>query len=188
MSHDLVRFDAWFSACYERLRRYLGPDGPDEDTFHDTYLLVREKARSPEVDILDFGAYFCGCYRRISLHKRCTPHCCIHPGEDFFLRLGAEGPAVPEGDLRACDRLVQDILEFVRRNFSYGEYRLFTLRYYETCGQCSYRTLAEYAGATPSEISRKVRGVVQAVRRNRCFALRSYMLAAAVESPYAAYA
>ena len=89
MSHDLVRFDAWFSACYERLRRYLGPDGPDEDTFHDTYLLVREKARSPEVDILDFGAYFCGCYRRISLHKRCTPHCCIHPGEDFFLRLGA---------------------------------------------------------------------------------------------------
>lgn len=141
MSHDLVRFDAWFSACYERLRRYLGPDGPDEDTFHDTYLLVREKARSPEVDILDFGAYFCGCYRRISLHKRCTPHCCIHPGEDFFLRLGAEGPAVPEEDLRACDRLVQDILEFVRRNFSYGEYRLFTLRYYETCGQCSYRTL-----------------------------------------------
>ena len=83
---------------------------------------------------------------------------------------------------------MQDILEFVRRNFSYGEYRLFTLRYYETCGQCSYRTLAEYAGATPSEISRKVRGVVQAVRRNRCFALRSYMLAAAVESPYAAYA
>ena len=58
MSHDLVRFDAWFSACYERLRRYLGPDGLDEDTFHDTYLLVREKARSPEVDILDLGDYF----------------------------------------------------------------------------------------------------------------------------------
>lgn len=189
MSHDPIRFDAWFAACYERLRRSLGPDGLDEDTFHDTYLLVREKARSPETDILDFGAYFCGCYRRISLHKRCTPQRSIHPEEDFFLRLGAEGPAVPEEELGACDRLVQDILEFVRRSFSYGEYRLFTLRYYETCGHCSYRTLAEYTGTAPAEISRKLRAVVQAVRRNRGFALRSYMLAAAAsEAPYAAYA
>lgn len=189
MSHDPIRFDAWFAACYERLRRSLGPDGLDEDTFHDTYLLVREKARSPETDILDFGAYFCSCYRRISLHKRCTPQRSIHPEEDFFLRLGAEGPAVPEEELGACDRLVQDILEFVRRSFSYGEYRLFTLRYYETCGHCSYRTLAEYTGTAPAEISRKLRAVVQAVRRNRGFALRSYMLAAAAsEAPYAAYA
>lgn len=119
MSHDPIRFDAWFAACYERLRRYLGPDGLDEDTFHDTYLLIREKARNPELDILDFGAYFCGCYRRISLHKRCTPQRSIHSEEDFFLRLGNEGPAVPEEELGACDRLVQDILEFVRRNFSY---------------------------------------------------------------------
>lgn len=188
MSQDLARFDAWFSIRYERLRECLGRY-LDEDNFHDTYLLVREKACFSEEPITDFEAFFYGCYRKTMCRKRSSSRRSVHPDEDFFLRLGDEGPAVPEEELGACDRLVQDILEFVRRNFSYGEYRLFTLRYYETCGHCSYRTLAEYAGATPSEISRQVRAVVRAVRRNRCFALRSYMLAAAAsEVSCAAYA
>ena len=44
MSQDAVYFNVWFSACYMRLRERLSYYDLDEDAFHDTYLLVREKA------------------------------------------------------------------------------------------------------------------------------------------------
>ena len=44
MSQDALYFNVWFSACYMRLRERLFHYGLDENAFHDTYLLVREKA------------------------------------------------------------------------------------------------------------------------------------------------
>lgn len=63
MSQDAMYFNIWFSACYMRLREVLSHYGLDEDAFHDTYLLVREKACNSVVDISDFEAYFRACYR-----------------------------------------------------------------------------------------------------------------------------
>ena len=58
MSQDAVYFNVWFSACYMRLRERLSYYDLDEDAFHDTYLLVREKALCSVGGIADFEAYF----------------------------------------------------------------------------------------------------------------------------------
>lgn len=100
--------------------------------FHDTYLLVREKALCSVGGIADFEAYFRACYRHAVLHRHRTPRRDVHPGTGFFLRLCDEGPTVPEEELGACERLVLDILAFIRRSFPHEVCRLFLLRYYES--------------------------------------------------------
>ena len=174
MSQDAVYFNVWFSACYMRLRERLSYYDLDEDAFHDTYLLVREKALCSVGGIADFEAYFRACYRHAVLHRHRTPRRDVHPGTGFFLRLCDEGPTVPEEELGACERLVLDILAFIRRSFPHEVCRLFLLRYYESPRPCSYRLLAQYAGTTPSRAAREVKAVVQAVRANRRFARRSH--------------
>lgn len=179
-------FNTWFSACYMRLREALSHYGLDEDAFHDTYLLVREKACNSVVGISDFEAYFRACYRHAARYRHRTSRRDVHPGDSFFLRLGDEGPTLPDEELGDCDSLVLDILTFIRRSFPREACRLFRLRYYESPRPCSYRLLAQYAGTTPARAAREVKSVVQAVRENRGFARRSHTLAAAVaESPYA---
>lgn len=132
MSQDAVYFNVWFSACYMRLRERLSYYDLDEDAFHDTYLLVREKALCSVGGIADFEAYFRACYRHAVLHRHRTPRRDVHPGTGFFLRLCDEGPTVPEEELGACERLVLDILAFIRRSFPHEVCRLFLLRYYES--------------------------------------------------------
>ena len=56
-----------------------------------------------------------------------------HPEDDFFLRCGEEAKFLSEDDLNGCERLVRDILRFVRQKFSYEEYRMFMLRFYLFC-------------------------------------------------------
>ena len=160
MSQDAVYFNVWFSACYMRLRERLSYYDLDEDAFHDTYLLVREKALCSVGGIADFEAYFRACYRHAVLHRHRTPRRDVHPGTGFFLRLCDEGPTVPEEELGACERLVLDILAFIRRSFPHEVCRLFLLRYYESPRPCSYRLLAQYAGTTPSRAAREVKAVV----------------------------
>ena len=92
MSQDAVYFNVWFSACYMRLRERLSYYDLDEDAFHDTYLLVREKALCSVGGIADFEAYFRACYRHAVLHRHRTPRRDVHPGTGFFLRLCDEGP------------------------------------------------------------------------------------------------
>jgi len=184
MSQDAVYFNVWFSACYMRLRERLSYYDLDEDAFHDTYLLVREKALCSVGGIADFEAYFRACYRHAVLHRHRTPRRDVHPGTGFFLRLCDEGPTVPEEELGACERLVLDILAFIRRSFPHEVCRLFLLRYYESPRPCSYRLLAQYAGTTPWGPPAGGRAAVRPVRATRRFARRSHRPAAA-ESPYA---
>ena len=61
-------FAAWFSACYMQLRERLSHYGLDEDAFHDTYLLVREKAFGAAESNADFEAYFRACYLPYSVN------------------------------------------------------------------------------------------------------------------------
>ena len=84
MSQDAVCFNVWFSACYMRLRERLSYYDLDEDAFHDTYLLVREKALCSVGGIADFEAYFRACYRHAVLHRHRTPRRDVHPGTGFF--------------------------------------------------------------------------------------------------------
>ena len=142
-------------AC-EGLRERLSYYDLDEDAFHDTYLLVLEKALCSVGGIADFEAYFRACYRHAVLHRHRTPRRDVHPGTGFFLRLCDEGPTVPEEELGACERLVLDILAFIRRSFPHEVCRLFLLRH-ESPGPAVTARWRPHAGTTPSRAAREVK-------------------------------
>lgn len=148
-------FNEWFTKSYDRLRGTLRRYGMlDEDNFHDTYLFVRRQVLVPGKDITDYDAYFIGCYKKAALIKIKRENRYAHPEDDFFLRCGEEAKFLSEDDLNGCERLVRDILRFVRQKFSYEEYRMFMLRFYEA--QFSFKALAECMGISASAISQKV--------------------------------
>lgn len=133
-------FNEWFTKSYDRLRGTLRRYGMlDEDNFHDTYLFVRRQVLVPGKDITDYDAYFIGCYKKAALIKIKRENRYAHPEDDFFLRCGEEAKFLSEDDLNGCERLVRDILRFVRQKFSYEEYRMFMLRFYEA--QFSFKGL-----------------------------------------------
>ena len=98
-----------------------------------------------------------------------------HPEDDFFLRCGEEAKFISEDDLNGCERLVKDILRFIRQKFPYEEYRMFMLRFYEA--QFSFKALAECMGISAAAVSQKVCRIMDAVRTHDGFAWRSQMLA-----------
>ena len=168
-------FNEWFTASYDRLRGTLRRYGMlDEDNFHDTYLFVRKQVLVPGKDITDYDAYFVGCYKKAALVKIKRENRYTHPEDDFFLRCGEEAEFLSTDDLDGCERLVRDILRFIRQKFSYDEYRMFMLRFYEA--SFSFKALAECMGISAMAISQKVCAIVEAVRSHRSFAWRSQML------------
>ncbi|WP_373201019.1 sigma-70 family RNA polymerase sigma factor [Phocaeicola vulgatus] len=169
-------FNEWFTKSYNRLRTSLRKYGmPDEDNFHDIYLFVRKQVMAPGKDITDYEAYFIGCYRKAALVKIRKENRYTHPEDDFFLRCGEEAKFISEDDLNGCERLVKDILRFIRQKFPYEEYRMFMLRFYEA--QFSFKALAECMGISAAAISQKVCRIMDAVRTHDGFAWRSQMLA-----------
>jgi len=169
-------FNEWFTRSYDKLRTSLRKFGVlDEDNFHDTYLSVRKQVMVPEKHIADYEAYFIGCYKKVTLLKIRKENRYIHPEYDFFLRCGEEAELIAEDDLNGCERLVKDILRFIRQKFSYEEYRMFMLRFYEA--QFSFKALAECMGISASTISQKVCRIMDAVRTHSGFEWRNRMLA-----------
>ena len=139
------RFNDWFTVSYDRLRNLVGRYGAlDEDNFHDTYLFVRKQVLNPEREITDYEAYFIGCYRKAFMAKFRLESKYAHPDEYFFLRCGEDADFLSPDDLNSCEKLVKDILNFIRRKFSYQEYRMFTLRFYES--DFSFKALGEMYG------------------------------------------
>ena len=67
-----------------------------------------------------------------------------HPDKYFFLRCGEDADFLSPDDLNSYEKLVKDILNFIRRKFSYQEYRMFTLRFYES--DFSFKALGECMG------------------------------------------
>lgn len=119
------RFNDWFTVSYDRLRNLVGRYGAlDEDNFHDTYLFVRKQVLNPEREITDYEAYFIGCYRKAFMTKFRLESKYAHPDEYFFLRCGEDADFLSPDDLNSCEKLVKDILNFIRRKFSYQEYRI----------------------------------------------------------------
>lgn len=170
------RFNDWFTVSYDRLRNLVGRYGTlDEDNFHDTYLFVRKQVLNPEREITDYEAYFIGCYKKAFMAKFRLESKYAHPDEYFFLRCGEDADFLSPDDLNSCEKLVKDILNFIRRKFSYQEYRMFTLRFYES--DFSFKALGECMGISASAISGKVNTIMDTVRSNRGFSWRSQMLA-----------
>lgn len=169
------RFNDWFMVSYNRLRSIVRKYGAlDEDNFHDTYLFVRKQVLTPGREITNYDAYFIGCYKKALLTKIRQDGKYVYPEEYFFLRYGEDADFLSPDDLNSCEKLVKDILSFIRRKFPYEEYRMFTLRFYES--DFSFKTLGECMGISATAISCKVRTIMETVRSHRSFSWRSQML------------
>ena len=158
---DVKEFNGWFNRSYARLKERLSIYGKiDEDAFHDAYLAVRKQIMFASGGI-DESRY-------------------DSPGDEYFARLGetdcAEETEEREEMLTGCDRLVRDIQKFLRRHFSYEDYRIFMLRFYETGS--SFRTIARHMGEKTSVVTRRAQAMMESVRANRKFIARRRLIMA----------
>lgn len=162
-------FDNWFAYNYERLRnvfgRYL-----NEDAFHDAYLAMKREVMLAEITAESFEPYFFGVY------KKCKSGCirrdnryCFPDNDHFFLLMQEEETPSAE-TLAASDRLVYDILLFVKKKYPRTDYELFRLKEYEA--KCSYRNLSDYAGISASAVQRRISGITDALRSHQVFTRR----------------
>lgn len=165
-------FNGWFNRSYARLKESVSLYGKiNEDAFHDAYLAVRKQVMFSNNGIEDLESYFFGCYRRILQSGTREDSRYDNPGDEYFSRLG-EADCTEETDEReemftGCDRLVKDIQKYLRRHFSYEDYRIFMLRFYETGS--SFRTIARHMGEKTSVVARRAQAMMESVRSNRRF-------------------
>lgn len=174
---DVKDFNGWFNRSYARLKESVSLYGKiDEDAFHDAYLAVRRQIMFSNDGIEDPESYFFGCYRRI-LQDNSRYN---NPGDEYFSRLGEtdcpEETEEREEMLTGCDRLVRDIQKYLRRHFSYEDYRIFMLRFYETGS--SFRTIARHMGEKTSVVTRRAQAMMESVRANRRFIARRRLIMA----------
>ena len=169
----VVEFDLWFASLYNELRGRFG-HFIDEDNFHNTYLFVRDKVMYSEERIGNFEAYFFRCYRYREMTAMKQESRYTHPEDDFFLRFSDDNSNFYLKYLDRLDRLVRDILRFLRYKFSTQECRIFMLRYYGS--PCSLRLLSENMGISTGVLLKKMEKMMEAVRTNSSFERRCNML------------
>lgn len=169
----VAEFDTWFSSLYTKLRGRFG-HFIDEDNFHNTYLFVRNKVMYSEERIENFEAYFFRCYRYKEMTAMKQESRYAHPEDDFFLRFSDDNSYFYLKYLDRLDRLVRDILRFLRDKFSTQECRIFMLRYYGS--PCSLRLLSENMGISTGVLLKKMERMMEAVRTNSSFERRCNML------------
>ena len=177
---DVKEFNEWFNRSYARLKERLSIYGKiDEDAFHDAYLAVRKLVMFSG-GIEDWESYFFGCYRRILQSGARDGNRYSCPGDEYFVRLGetdrTEEIEEREEMLTGCDRLVRDIQNFLRRHFSYEDYRIFMLRFYETGS--SFRTIARHMGEKTPAVTRRAQAMMESLRANRKFIARRRLIMA----------
>ena len=178
---DVKEFNGWFNRSYARLKESVSLYGKiDEDAFRDAYLAVRKQVMFSKDGIKDMDSYFFGCYWRILQSGTRDDSRYTSPGDEYFMRLSetdrTEETEEREEMLTGCDRLVRDIQKFLRRHFSYEDYRIFMLRFYEN--GCSFRTIARHMGEKTSVVTRRAQAMMESVRANRKFIARRRMIMA----------
>lgn len=169
----VAEFDLWFSSLYTELKDKFGYF-IDEDNFHNTYLFVRNKVMYSEERIENFEAYFFRCYRYKGMTAMKQENRYTHPEDDFFLRFSDNDSNFHLKYLDRTDRLVRDILRYLRDKFSTQEYRIFMLRYYGS--PCSFKELSESMGISTNILLKKMERMMETIRTNSGFKHRCDML------------
>lgn len=110
------------------------------------------------------------------MYKKCRLKCihkdscyCFPDNEHFFLLMQEEETPSVEV-LAASDKLVYDILLFVKKKYPQTDYELFRLKEYEA--KCSYRHLSAYAGISASAIHRRISDITDTIRNHEGFSKR----------------
>ena len=98
----------------------------------------------------------------------------VYPEDDFFLRFSDDNSDCSFKYLNRTDRLVRDILRYLRNKFSTQECRIFILRYYGS--PCSFRELSESVGISTRVLLKKMERMLEAVRTDNGFKHRNETL------------
>ena len=117
-------FDNWFVYNYQRLRnifgRYL-----HEDAFHDAYLAMKREVVISEIPVESFEPYFFGVYKKCRLKCIHKDSCYCFPDNEHFFLLMQEEETPSVEVLAASDKLVYDILLFVKKKYPPNGLRAF---------------------------------------------------------------
>jgi len=159
-----VHFDAWVSQQYNRLKqRIMTTCVYDDDAFQETYLTMRE-AVTPAIGDGDFEAMFVKLYKQMLAREFRNECRYAHPDPLFFLYLRTE----PIDDTEATEMTprqevtAKQVDEFVRYNFSAGDYMIFHLKFFTAM---TYKGLIDYTGHSSATIARKLNNIKLAINQ-----------------------
>lgn len=167
MDRKLIHYDAWFGYNYERLRCIAGVRSPTEqDAFHDTYLYLRRFILFSDKDIPDYTPFFVTIYRNARRKSGLLESRYVHP-DDYMLQLLSTGDDSMElEDIRRRadrERLYETIISFVRRRFSYTDYRMFCLKFITPC--LTYQELRQYTGIPVGDIRKRISTIRETIKK-----------------------
>lgn len=166
-TEQIRRFDAWITKEYRRLRECLSMTGAfDEDAFHDAYISVRVTL-TDDCATEDFSAAFRKAYKKISKRHVSEAFAVYNPEELFFNQLSDRAPEpLTEPDIRQDrDKLVSNILQHVKRNFSPMYVLIWESR---TLRDMSYTDISTMSGMGYRRVKRSIEDINCDVRQ--CFA------------------
>lgn len=141
-----------------------------EDAFHDAYLAMKREVVISEIPVESFEPYFFGVYKKCRLKCIHKDSCYCFPDNEHFFLLMQEEETPSVEVLAASDKLVYDILLFVKKKYPQTDYELFRLKEYEA--KCSYRHLSAYAGISASAIHRRISDITDTIRNHEGFSKR----------------
>ncbi len=116
----IIRFDAWMTQEYKRLRERLSVTGAfDEDAFHDAYISVRV-ALTDDSATDNFCTAFRNAYKKISKRHVSEAFAVYNPEDLFFNQLSDRAPEqMTEPKIQEeKEQLACDIRQHVKRNYS----------------------------------------------------------------------
>ena len=158
---DVKEFNGWFNRSYARLKE----SSPSMEKSTKTRSMTRISGCQEADNVLKCrdrrsGVLFLRMLPKNPAVGRKGWKPLRQPWRRVFRKTGWDGlrgrDRGTEEMLTGCDRLVRDIQKFLRRHFSYEDYRIFMLRFYETGS--SFRTIARHMGEKTSVVTRRGTG------------------------------
>lgn len=171
----IIRFDAWITQEYKRLRERLSVTGAfDEDAFHDAYISVRA-ALSDDSITDNFSTAFCQAYKKISKRHVSEAFAVYTPENLFFNQLSDRAPEpLTEHDIQQDrDKLVNNIRQHVKSNFSPMYVLIWESR---TLRDMSYIDISAISGMGYRRVKSSIENINSDVRQCFAYAIQSHKI------------
>lgn len=166
----VIKFDAWITKEYERLRESLALTGAfDEDAFHDAYISVR-RSISEDGASEKISACFLKAYKAISKRHISEAYAVYNPDELFFNQLAdrvSEQTAEPDTE-QAKEQLARQIQNHVKNNFTPMYFLIWESR---TMRDMNYSDISAMSGMGYRRVKAGIESINNSVREHFAHAI-----------------
>lgn len=166
----IIKFDAWITKEYERLRENLALTGAfDEDAFHDAYISVRRSISGDEISE-NFSACFLKAYKTISKRHISETFAVYNPDELFFNQLTdrvTEEVVEPDTE-QAKEQLARQIQNHVKNNFTPMYFLIWESR---TLRDMNYSDISSMSGMGYRRVKASIESINNSVREHFAYAI-----------------